>query len=146
MVCADWICLSQTTSIRLIAGGFLCQIICTNNLKKILNLLMVHFFEGISYFFMCSNKTRTIVTTQNPAVPTSGYILSQSLLHSICTALLAKHVKSVMYLLCSFLPSFIRNGLNISMPQLVNGGPSNVLSFGWSAIDIWQISLPDFWQ
>ena len=54
--------------------------------------------------------------------------------YSICTALLAKHVKSALYLLSSFLPSFIRNGPNISTPQLVNGGPSNVLSFGRSAI------------
>ena len=54
--------------------------------------------------------------------------------HSICTALLAKHVKSVPYLLSSFLLSFMRNGPNISMPQLVNGGPSKVLSFGRSAI------------
>ena len=54
--------------------------------------------------------------------------------HSIYTALLAKHVKSAPYLLSSFLPSFIRHGPNISMPQLVNGGLSNVLSFGRSAI------------
>ena len=54
--------------------------------------------------------------------------------HSICTALLANHVKSAPYLLSSFLPSFIRNGPNISTPQLVNGGPSNVLSFVRSAI------------
>ena len=60
--------------------------------------------------------------------------------HSICTALLARHVKSAPYLLSSFLSSFIRNGLNISMPQLVNGGPSNVLSFGRSAI----FCLPSF--
>ena len=44
--------------------------------------------------------------------------------HSICTALLAKHVKSAPYLLSSILPSFVRDGPNISMPQLVNGGPS----------------------
>ena len=54
--------------------------------------------------------------------------------HSICTALLAKHVKSAPYLLSSFLPSFIRNGPNTSTPQLVNGCPSNVLSSGRSAI------------
>ena len=34
--------------------------------------------------------------------------------------MLAKHVKSAPYLLSSFLSSFMRNGPNISMPQLVN--------------------------
>ena len=46
----------------------------------------------------------------------------------------AKHVKSAPYLFSSFLPSFIRNGPNISTPQLVNGVPSNVLSFDRSTI------------
>ena len=59
-----------------------------------------------------------------------------SMLHvdSVCTALLTKHVKSSPYLLTSFVPSIIRNGPNISLPKLVNGGPSNVLSFSQSAI------------
>ena len=60
--------------------------------------------------------------------------------HSVCTALLAKHMKSAPYLLSSFLPSFIRNGPNISTPQLVNSGQSNVLSFGSFAI----FCLPSF--
>ena len=61
---------------------------------------------------------------------------SVSMLHvnSIFAALLAKHVKRALYLLSFFLTSFIRNGPNISMPQFVNGGPSNILSFGRSAI------------
>ena len=61
---------------------------------------------------------------------------SVSMLHvrSVCTAMLAKHMKSAPYLLSSFLPSFIRNGSNMSMSQLLNGGQSNVLSFGRSAM------------
>ena len=54
--------------------------------------------------------------------------------HSIWTALLAKQVKSVLYLFSSFLPSFIKKGPNMSTPQFVNGGPSRVLSVGKSAI------------
>ena len=54
--------------------------------------------------------------------------------HSICTVLLTKHV-SALFLSRSYLsPFFIRNGPNISLLQLVNGGPSNVLSFGRSPI------------
>ena len=79
---------------------------------------------------------------QNPDVPSSGNTPSQSLYERICIhtagtfnmyCLLAKHVKSAPYLLRSF-RLFIRNGPNISTPQLVNGGPSNFLSLGRSAI------------
>ena len=66
--------------------------------------------------------------------------ISMLQVYSICTALLAKHVKSVPYLLSSFLPSFIRNVLNVSRRELVNGGPSNDLSFGRSTI----FCLPSF--
>ena len=54
--------------------------------------------------------------------------------HSIWTALLAKQVKSVLYLFSSFLPSFIKKGPNMSTPKFVNGGPSRVVSVGKSAI------------
>ena len=54
--------------------------------------------------------------------------------HSIWTALLAKQVKSALYLFNSFLPSFIKKGPNMSTLQFVNGGPSRVLSVGKSAI------------
>ena len=42
--------------------------------------------------------------------------------HSIWTALLDKHVNSALYLLSSFLPSFIRKVPNMSTPQFVKGG------------------------
>ena len=103
---------------------------------------MAYFFDGFSKFFLCSNKIRSIVTTPNPesiqAINRCRACMRESVsmlqVHSICNALLAKHVKSVPYLLSSFLPSFIRNVLNTSRREFVNGGSSNVLSFGRSTV------------
>ena len=83
--------------------------------KKILNLLMnprtlIFPFLAINCCKACMNKS-----------------VSKLHEHSICTAMLVKHVKSFLYLLSSFLISFTRNGPNISTPQLVNVGSSKVL-------------------
>ena len=59
-------------------------VICTNILKKILNFLIVHFFEGVSNFFLCSNKIGPIFTSQSPDFPSSSYKLLQSLYGRIC--------------------------------------------------------------
>ena len=54
-------------------------VICTNILKKTMNFLMIHFFEGVSNFFLCSNKIGPIVTSQRSDFPSSSYKLSQTL-------------------------------------------------------------------
>ena len=54
------------------------DLICTNILKEILYHLMIHFFEGVSKFLLCSNKIGTIVTVQNPDVLSCSHKLSQS--------------------------------------------------------------------
>ena len=117
------------------------DVICTNILKEILNLLMIHLYEGVSD--LCLNSLdplslhRTLMFSllaMNRHRAFMNESVSMLLVHSRCTALLDKHVKGAPYLLRSFLPSFIRNGPNKSRPQLVNDGPSNVLSFGRFAI------------
>ena len=90
---------------------------------------MIHFFEGVSYFFLCSCKISPLSLRRTLMFPLLDIncrracmkvYASMLQVHSICTALLTKHVKSAPYLLSSFLSSFMRNGPNISMPQLVN--------------------------
>ena len=45
---------------------------------------MIHFFEGVSKFFLHLNKIGHIATTRNPDVPPSSYKSSQSLYERIC--------------------------------------------------------------
>ena len=45
---------------------------------------MINLFEGVSEFFLHSNKIESIVTAQNHDVPFSSYKLSQSLYERIC--------------------------------------------------------------
>ena len=48
------------------------DVICINNLERVLNFLMIHLFKGICKFFLCSNKIGPIVTGQNSDVPSSS--------------------------------------------------------------------------
>ena len=124
------------------------DVICTNILKEILVLWSIS-LKAFPSSFCTPTKLDPLSlckTLMFPLLEINRRIAcmkeSVSILqvHSICIALLDKHVKIALYFLSSFLPSFIRNEPKISTPQLVDGGPSNVLSFGRPAI----FCLPSF--